>query len=123
MSGPTAIVDYSRPVGWWCPVCGDTVAVSVGPYGVPPRRFCANVLSGSVFCFRGVIPRYLPIPDGQRPPAASEVEEAEVVTFTIPGTADPAWCAPPGWTTFKDTAEEIYEIVVGVKAFVTGATE
>lgn len=78
----TAPIDYSRPVGWWCPVCGDTVAVSVGPYGVPPRRFCANVLSGSVFCFRGVIPRYLPIPEGQRPPAVSEVEEAEVVTFT-----------------------------------------
>lgn len=106
MSGPTAIVDYSRPVGWWCRrTCHDYTLEEGGP----PCNAC--------------IPRYLPIPEGQRPPAASEVEEAEVVTFTIPGTADPAWCAPPGWTTFKDTAEEIYEIVVGVKAFVTGATE
>lgn len=103
-------LDYSRPVGWWCPVCGATRDVF---------QACPSKWSG--LCTR--IPRYIPIPEGQRPPAASEVEEAEVVTFSIPGTADPAWCAPPGWTTFQDTAEDIYEIVVGVKSFITGATE
>lgn len=54
-----AQIDYSRPVGWWCPVC---------------EGFRNHAES---------IPVYLPIPEGQRPPSASEVEEAEVVTLTF----------------------------------------
>jgi len=57
----TTPIDYSRPVGWWCPVCDCGMeACECGPY-------------------TPLIPRYLPLPEGQRPPAASEVEEAEVV--------------------------------------------
>jgi len=77
-----AQIDYSRPVGWWCPVCGNTDHVSsIGPDGRERQRFCIQS-ARTGFCFRRAIPRYLPIPEGQRPPAASEVEEAEVVTFT-----------------------------------------
>lgn len=59
-------IDYSRLVGWWCRNTQHDYALEVG--GPPWCNEC--------------IPRYLPIPEGQRPPAASEVEEAEVVTFT-----------------------------------------
>ena len=68
----TDLIDYSRPVGWWCPVC---TRIALLPNGT-------TAVLGSC-CFvappRGIIPVYLPIPEGQRPPAASEVEEAEVV--------------------------------------------
>ena len=106
-------IDYSRPVGWWCPVCR-------------LRETNQKHEAHKVWwCLSGDIPVYLPIPEGQRPLVEDEVAtgEAEVVTFTIPGTADPAWCAPPGWTTFHDTAEEIYKIVVGINRWAKGATE
>lgn len=57
-------IDYSRPVGWWCPVCDAPVLVFHGDWCLPP------------------IPVYLPIPEGQRPLVEDEVSEAEVVTFT-----------------------------------------
>lgn len=67
-------IDYSRPVGWWCPVC--TRCAYVG------RTDELKLRLGLLNCCPSlpVIPRYLPIPRGQRPPAASEVEEAEVCT-------------------------------------------
>lgn len=102
-------IDYSRPVGWWCTYCEED-----GP--------CTRTVNLMGWCCDR-IPRYLPIPEGQRPLVEDEVASAEVVTFTIPGTADPAWCAPPGWTTFHDTAEEIYRIVVGINLWAKGATE
>ena len=58
-------VDYSRPVGWWCPVCG-----SATWFGSCHGEPC--------------IPVYLPIPKGQRPLVEDEVESAEVVTWTSP---------------------------------------
>lgn len=61
----TTPIDYSRPVGWWCPVCG------YAPAGEWSSLSCGLLAYP--------IPVYLPIPEGQRPPAASEVGEAEVV--------------------------------------------
>ena len=76
-------IDYSRPVGWWCPVCGDTNHVSsIGADGRERQRFCIQS-ARTGFCFRRAIPRYLPSPEGQRPLVEDEVAtgEAEVVTF------------------------------------------
>lgn len=112
-------IDYSRPVGWWCPVCCNTDHVcSIGPDGRERIRFCIQS-ARTGFCFRRAIPRYLPIPEGQRPPAASEVEDAEVVTWAtdfglnVWGTAD--------WNFFRlrwDTGP-----APDINYIVTGATE
>jgi hypothetical protein len=75
-----APVDYSRPVGWWCPVCGMTNATSIGPDGRGAKRFC--IMSARTgFCFRRAIPVYMPLPTPE-PVEVDEVEtgEAEVVT-------------------------------------------
>lgn len=79
-------IDYSRPVGWWCPVCGasgkQTGSTLLDELLVHGIIRCCTSGAADEMCFAIVIPVYLPIPEGQRPPAASEVEEAEVVTFT-----------------------------------------
>lgn len=77
---------------------------------------CCTSGAATEMCFAIVIPRYLPIPEGQRPPAASEVEDAEVVT----GWQWGGWWIRPnpqtdsGWHT-RITDKLIDEI--------TGATE
>lgn len=58
-------IDYSRPVGWWCPVCH-----------MQWPQYPNTLIRQHQ---HAVIPVFEPIPEGQRPPAASEVEEAEVV--------------------------------------------
>lgn len=58
-------IDYSRPVGWWCKATQHDYPLDIG--GPPVCSHC--------------IPRYLPIPVGQRPLVDDEVDEAEVVTY------------------------------------------
>ena len=89
-------VDYSRPVGWWCPVCH----MQWAEY---PNTLIRQHQ-------HAIIPRYLPIPEGQRPPAASEVEDAEVVTLNVSDLA----CYASGWrSTFTEAVDEINYIVTG----------
>lgn len=103
MSGPTAIVDYSRPVGWWCRrTCHDYTLEEGGP----PCNAC--------------IPVFLPIPEGQRPPAASEVEEAEVVTWC--GIAYD-WHGRPDLTRRRWVVSVETDGVRHINYIVTGATE
>lgn len=104
----TAPIDYSRPVGWWCPVCTRCALLD---------RADDLIKLGLLNCCPSlpVIPRYLPIPEGQRPLVEDEVEEAEVVTVNVGGIID--WLNSDGtrWTT-DPTVEHINYIV-------TGATE
>ena len=99
MTAPTAIVDYSRPVGWWCPVCGH----GHGDWSEP-------------WCGTLAVPVYLPIPEGQRPPAASEVDEAEVVT----GFQWGAWWIRPDPQTDSGWHTRITDALIDE---ITGATE
>lgn len=106
-------IDYSRPVGWWCPVCPLLVT------GVVNRHLVDRAVAAHPCT---MIPVYLPIPEGQRPPAASEVEEAEVVVnggdgwVTVPGhNAGSAQQAGP----LAVEANPVYWI----NYIVTGATE
>jgi hypothetical protein len=66
MTEPTDPIDYSRPVGWWCPTDGRTHDLDAYP--------CKHC-----------IPVYLPLPTPE-PIEVDEVEtgEAEVVTWTSP---------------------------------------
>lgn len=60
-------IDYSRPVGWWCPVCGTGAAFNPGLIKLEGAMVAAVTGVGLVCCKNTrVIPRYLPIPDGQR---------------------------------------------------------
>ena len=99
-------IDYLRPVGWWCPVCG-----------MEWPRYPHTLTHVHQ---HAAIPRYLPIPEGQRPPAASEVEDAEVGTAAALGRS--IYWGPivndfrQRRHTYNPTAEEIRFIV-------TGATE
>lgn len=91
----TTPIDYSRPVGWWCPVDD----YEIDPANEDPCDRC--------------IPVYLPIPEGQRPLVEDEVEDAEVVTLNVSDLA----CYASGWrSTFTEAVDEINYIV-------TGATE
>lgn len=82
-------IDYSRPVGWWCPVCC-TADSYVGrlirrkPRERKQKHYClddeGNRLRKTPIA--SCIPRYLPIPEGQRPLVEDEVEDAEVVTVS-----------------------------------------
>lgn len=65
-------IDYSRPVGWWCPVCGYARA---GKWASLDCDLLAYP-----------IPVYLPLPTPE-PVEVDEVEtgEAEVVTFVVGG--------------------------------------
>ena len=96
-------IDYSRPVGWWCAYCEED-----GP--------CTRTVNLMGWCCDR-IPRYLPIPEGQRPLVEDEVAtgEAEVVTVGIGGIIDWLNNAGTRWTT-DPTVEHINYIV-------TGATE
>jgi hypothetical protein len=69
MTEPNDPIDYSRPVGWWCPVCGHTSR------NTHPRCWARQQ----------IIPVYLPLPTPE-PVEVDEVEtgEAEVVTWTSP---------------------------------------
>ena len=83
----TDSIDYSRPVGWWCPVCGAS-GKQVGSalhdellvHGIV--RCCTSGAADEM-CFAIAIPVYLPIPEGRRPLVEDEVTtgEAEVVTL------------------------------------------
>lgn len=120
-------IDYSRPVGWWCPVCG--MEWPHYPHTLTHVHQHA------------AIPRYLPIPEGQRPPSASEVEEAEVVTwasanpcagfrigsvdvmFTEHGYAVGHWFDEPEYLTHTEfIANELAQASARAR-IVTGATE
>lgn len=94
-------IDYSRPVGWWCPVCGSTIWFG-SCHGEP------------------CVPVYLPIPEGQRPLVDDEVESAEVVTWC--GIAYD-WHSRPDhtfkrWVVSVETDAERH-----INYIVTGATE
>lgn len=90
MSDP---IDYSRPVGWWCPVDD----YEIDPATEEPCSRC--------------IPVYLPLPTPE-PVEVDEVEtgDAEVVTWTPPKMNEPSFSTPFGWTTFSDSVEEIQKI-------------
>ena len=60
-------IDYSRPVGWWCPVCG------FAPMGKWTRLEC-DLLAYP-------IPIYLPLPTPE-PVEVDEVETVDVVVTT-----------------------------------------
>jgi hypothetical protein len=70
-------IDYSRPVGWWCPVCDQTMGED---------KF-VSCLSPGWPCNGAAIPVYLPLPTPE-PVEVDEVEtgEAEVVTFECVGS-------------------------------------
>jgi len=76
-----APVDYSRPVGWWCPVC---TRVSTGDYLLGAIRVNRSCLSTPDARSRRLhmIPVFLPLPTPE-PVEVDEVEtgEAEVVTM------------------------------------------
>lgn len=103
----TDLIDYSRPVGWWCPVCTRCAQLD---------RADDLIKLGLLNCCPSlpVIPRYLPIPEGQRPPAASEVEEAEVVTWCGSGNASDmyAWRGVSGAVVGPLTLDEYAGLVV-----------
>jgi hypothetical protein len=82
MSDP---IDYSRPVGWWCPVC---------QLRETSQRYDAHRFW---LCLSGVIPVYLPLPTPE-PVEVDEVEtgEAEVVTV---GNGRGSWAV---WSTNFD---------------------
>jgi hypothetical protein len=65
-------IDYSRPVGWWCPVCDCSWSAHT--------HTLTHLHQGAV------IPRYLPLPTPE-PVEVDEVEtgEAEVVTMFSSG--------------------------------------
>jgi hypothetical protein len=109
-------IDYSCPVGWWCPVCKK----SYDEYGTPGlcamrgALCCCNDPSESkrdLFLWIECIPVYLPLPTPE-PVEVDEVEtgEAEVVTWTPPRMDEPAFSTPFGWTAFSDSVEEIQKI-------------
>ena len=103
MTDPTAAVDYSRPVGWWCTYCEED-----GPCF--RERTCISMGCKS-------IPVYLPIPEGQRPLVEDEVTtgEAEVVTDSIGWHWSQGRAAGPQATAANATKHINY--------IVTGATE
>ena len=54
-------IDYSRPVGWWCPRSGCVFADVVHHLDNCPKRL------DEIGTARPLVPVYLPIPEGQRP--------------------------------------------------------
>lgn len=110
-------IDYSRPVGWWCPVCGASGAIA-------NKNYAEHYAQGFLVCGDGcgsiIRPVYLPIPEGQRPPAASEVEEAEVVTWC--GIAYD-WHGRPDLTRRRWVVSVETDGVRHINYIVTGATE
>lgn len=112
----TAPIDYSRPVGWWCPVC---FGVDRSGEAVPWCRYRRL----DVRCMTSLIPVYLPIPEGQRPPAASEVEDAEVVTsYSAPSPSTP-WTVVRCGLERSETVLEGMDLAETIQRIVTGATE
>lgn len=109
----TTPIDYSRPVGWWCPVCG-------------MERWRYSLIRKHT---HAPIPCYLPIPEGQRPPAASEVEEAEVVTWysspspSTPFTGVMGLSRDDCGVRWRETVLEGMDLAAAVQRIVTGATE
>jgi hypothetical protein len=123
-------IDYSRPVGWWCAHCEED-------------QPCTRAkLSIGMACKH--IPRYLPIPKGQRPIVedAPWIDDVCVTAagaiglgdqWTLFGEASRRWATPDGvggwelWAMERrigDTdneAQAIIWVVEGVKP--TGATE
>lgn len=105
----TTPIDYSRPVGWWCAYCGN------GTVGAFHTVMCPHP---------GVhVPRFLPIPEGQRPPAASGVEEAEIATST--GGAWVTWygIGSKGRMVYRADCSWNYTLDTEHIERVTGATE
>lgn len=83
---PIDPIDYSRPVGWWCPVCGLEQGISwaeANGLAAPPTR--CNGYANLYHMPAPVIPVYLPLPIPE-PVEVDEVEtgEAEVVTVDNP---------------------------------------
>ena len=109
-------IDYSRPVGWWCPVCH-----------MQWPQYPNTLIRQHQ---HAVIPVFEPIPEGQRPPAASEVEEAEVVTvrgdfgnwavWSMGHTGD--WPHASDWREDADVINRIAQASARAR-IVTGATE
>lgn len=125
-----AQIDYSRPVGWWCARSRRVYADLVHHLDNCPARVA------EIGTFRPLIPVYLPIPEGQRPPAASEVEDAKIATGSLRDdspcclvTVDAVIAPDNGWDAeivhleaYAD-ADHINDIAQASARIVTGATE
>ena len=118
-------IDYSRPVGWWCPVCGTGAAFTPGLVKMEDAMVAAVTRVGLACCGNTrVIPRYLPIPEGQRPLVEDEVTtgEAEVVTsYSSPSPSTPFTVVRSG--NRRDTVLEGMDLAATIQRIVTGATE
>ena len=91
------MIDYSRPVGWWCPVCDCRWSHHT--------HTLTHVHQGVV------IPVFKELPTPE-PVEVDEVEtgEAEVVTCVVGGLV----CySAGGWVTFTPTADEINYMLLG----------
>jgi hypothetical protein len=105
------LIDYSRPVGWWCPVCDQTMV----------EDKYVSCLSPGWPCNGAAIPVYLPLPTPE-PVEVDEVEtgEAEVVTVerdvavSFLASIDAKWAVDRDGYTWLDAESFTYSDVASV---------